>query len=277
MTGRMKLCIGLLVPGLALVAGGLWFLFNPLATDNPDSPVGCQWWAVSINGTEVGDNIYVSMYLHNDGSIRGNTGCNQYGGSYSINAKNIDIFNSDDGFVTNLGCAEEALNKQEDVYLDCLHNATSYSMTGSYMELHDASGHTLVLFERRPEYPMDPDNLIGTSWQLARINGVPVTELQAATLIFDDTGNSGRGEGRGYSAFYGYEFSYEASGDDIIVTGSRGWRTEEIPKEFRVDAGIRFRMTVAVVTYHLTVDLLELYFTPDFTFTFEPLEKSGGG
>ena len=124
---------------------------------------------------------------------------------------------------------------------------------------------------------MDPADLIGTGWQLSRINGESITELQSVTLIFDDTGNSGRGEGRGYSAYFGYEFSYQANGDDIVVTGSRSWRTEEIPREFRQDAGIRFRMIVSVATYHFAPDSLELSFTPDVTFTFKPLEKSERG
>jgi len=272
----MKLYTGLLVAGIILVGGGLWLLFNQSVASDSDSPIGSQWWAVSINGSEVIGNTYVNLYLHNDGSVRGSSGCNMYGGSYSLNPPNIKIFDGDDGFVTSMGCAEDIL-EQEDIFLDCLHNAASYSVIGSYMELHDASGKTLILFERRPEYPMDPDELIGTSWQLARINGVPVTELQAVTLIFDDTGNSGRGEGRGYSAFFGYEFSYQANGDDIIVTGTRSWRTAEIPRELREDAGIRFRMVPAVFTYRLAADLLELSYTPDLTFTFEPLEDSDGG
>ena len=231
MTGRMKLYTGLIVPVIILLAGGLWFLFNPPVADNTDSPVGSQWWAVSINGSEVIDNTYLSLYLHTDGSVRGNTGCNHYGGSYSVNTTNMKIFSGDDGFKTNLGCAEEVINKQEDIYLDGLRNATSYYIIGNFMELRDSSNNTLIIFERRPEYPMDPADLIGTGWQLARINGESITELQSVTLIFDDTGNSGRGEGRGYSAYFGYEFSYQANGDDIVVTGSRSWRTEEIPRE----------------------------------------------
>jgi heat shock protein HslJ len=278
MTGKKKLYIVVLVLGIILVAVGLWFLFNPLTADNADSPACALWRAVSINGSDVIGGTYVTLYLHYDGSFQGYTGCNMFGGSYSLNAPNkIKLFDGEGGFIHQIGCAEDII-EQEKTYLDCLRNAVSYSMIGSYTELHDVSGQTLVLFKRSPAYPMDPADLIGTSWQLVRKNGVTVTKSQSAILIFDETGSSGRSSGKGYGGFYiHHEFSYEACGDIIMVTGGRSRRGDEIPPELIEDTAVYFRMPVGAFTYHLTQNSLELYVTPDLTYTFIPLESKNGG
>ena len=265
MTGKMKLYIGLLVPGLALVAGGLWFIFNPPTADNTDSPVGCQWWAVSINGSEVIDHTTVSLYLHNDGSVWGHSGCNENYGHYSVDSTSINMYVGR----TMMRCDEEIM-KQEHTYLDCIRNTASYSVNGTIMEFYDASKHTLLVFERRPEYLMNPDDLIGTSWHLFSVDGEQVGEEEWGTLTFDEDGVSLHGLDRTTT----YEYSYEADGDGIVFT-SISVRTIRKPSgEFVFGPPSAIDYISPVVNYRLIDDRLEMYTERRITLTFKPCQPS---
>jgi heat shock protein HslJ len=264
MSNKMKIYIGLLVLGLAMIGGGLWFLFNPPAADNADSPVGCQWWAASINGSEVINHTIVSLYLRYDGSVQGSSGCNYYYGRYSVNATSINMSVGK----TLMRCDEDIL-KQEDIYLDCLRVTTFYSVNGTLMEFYDASKHTLLVFERRPEYPMNPDDLIGTGWRLLSINGEQVTEEESGTLIFDEDGVSLHGLDRTST----YEYSYEAEGDTIVFTSISGGRIREPSGEFAHGQPSAIAYISPIVSYRLIDGQLEIYTERRITLVFKPYES----
>ncbi len=272
MTRKMKIFIGLLVLGLAMVAGGLWFLFNSLVVDNADKLAGSQWKLVSINDSGLVEDMYISLYFHNDGSFWGYSGCNTYEGSYSANASDMRI---SDGSATEIGC-DEAINRQGKTFQNYLWNAASYSIENNYLKIYDPTNQQPLVFEKIPELTMDPADLAGTSWQLEKINGVTITENQSATLVFYDSGNSGGGSFKGYSGSYDYDFSYEAYGDSIKVTGESGYRTALIPRELRQDAGSYFPGMRLVGNYRLTSDELELYTAREETMVFKPYEFSFG-
>lgn len=65
MTGKIKLYIGLLVLGVALIGGGLWFLVNaPPAIDIPE---GSAVIAMDVNRIMAGE--FNHLYIYADGSI----------------------------------------------------------------------------------------------------------------------------------------------------------------------------------------------------------------
>ncbi len=250
--------------GLALVSGGLWFLFNTPVTDDADSPVGCQWWAASINGSEVIDHTIVSLYLSDDGSVRGSAGCNYYYGHYSADAASINMSVG----TTLMSCADEVL-EQEDAYLDCLRSSVSYSVNGTIMEFYDASNQTILVFERRPEYPEDPDDLIGTGWRLVSVGGERVGEEEWCTLVFDKDGVSLHGLDRTTA----YEYSYEGRGDTILFTSVRVERVREPSGEFAHGRPSFIRYIAPIVSYRLIDSRLEMYTERKITLVFEPLES----
>ncbi|MDP2730976.1 MAG: META domain-containing protein [Dehalococcoidales bacterium] len=265
MIGKMKIYLGLLVLGLFMVVGGLWFLFNPLTVDNSAKLLGSQWKLVSINDSGLVEGTYISLYFRPEGRVWGYSGLNYYEGNYTANASAIRF----EVGSTDLGHSNQSIVEQENIYEDCLWNAVSYSMDDNYLKIYGADNQ--LVFERRPEYRMDPADLAGTSWQLVALDGATITESQFATLIFDNNESSGRGTFRAYAGVYDYEFSYQAYGDDIIVTDDRVHRTEEIPRELRVDAGRYFTGMWVVGNYRLAADLLELYTSGGKTMTFKPV------
>ena len=65
MTGKMKLYIGLLVLGLVLLGGGLWFLFNPVPVI--DIPEGTPVIVMDITYTMRGEASYLGIF--EDGAV----------------------------------------------------------------------------------------------------------------------------------------------------------------------------------------------------------------
>jgi heat shock protein HslJ len=61
----------------------------------------------------------------------------------------------------------------------------------------------------REEFPMDPQDLVGTVWQLLSLNGRQPVGGSEITIVFSE------GEIRGNAGCRGYSGAYRASGDDI--------------------------------------------------------------
>ena len=75
----------------------------------------------------------------------GNSGCNSYGGSYTVagNTLTISEINS-----TMRACAEQALNDQEAEYYQALQAVAAYELANDQLTLKDASGAVLLIFTR---------------------------------------------------------------------------------------------------------------------------------
>jgi heat shock protein HslJ len=235
--------------------------------DYKDELIWSQWWAVSVNGSDIIDGRIISLYLRYDGTVLGTSGCNIYSGHYSVKGKFIRF---SAGTSTNVGCDEEIL-RQEDTYIDCLRNADSYSVDGNNMTIYDNSGQTLLVFERRPEYPLNPDDLIGTSWRLYSVDGEQVREEETGTLVFDEDGVSLHG----LDSVTKYEYSYEARGDDIVFTSIKGERIRKPSGEFAHGRPSAISYISPIISYRLINGQLEIYTEGKMTLVFELLESSG--
>ncbi|MFA5014962.1 MAG: META domain-containing protein [Actinomycetota bacterium] len=143
--------------------------------------------------------------------------------------------------------------EQENIYTRSLANTASYCVTGDQLEIYSADKQKLLIFKRKPEYPMNPADLVGTSWQLIYINGDQVTEGLSIMLTFNS-----KSEASGRAGCFDYELPYEASGDDIRW-GMKTERNGELPQELEFQA---LRYTDSIIwasNYRLTTDGLEIY------------------
>ena len=111
----------------------------------------------------------------------------------------------------------------------CLYSLTLI-VTGEQLEIYSSDKQKLLIFERKPEYPMNPADLVGTSWQLISINGDQVIEGLSIMLTFDSDS-----EASGRAGCFDYELPYEASGDDIRW-GMKTERNGELPQELEFQA-----------------------------------------
>jgi heat shock protein HslJ len=235
-------------------------------TPPDETPVelnGTQWALHSINGSELIEGSHISLYFR-DGSFWGSAGCNIYGADYSTEAPDILIIL--EGSVTTMGClSPEGVMEQEAAYLDALFSATFYHVTGEQLEIGDSTNQSLLVFDRKPEYPMEPADLVGTSWLLVSMDGESVTEGLSITLSFDSDSVAS-----GSAGCFDYELSYEASGDDIRW-GMRTSRDGELSPELEIEALQYTDSIMWAANYRLAEGRLEIFTARGETLVYEPL------
>ena len=230
---------------------------------------GTQWSLIEINGKGLIEGSYISLYFHN-GSVEGSAGCNTYGVDYSTEEPNI-LKIPMPGMTEEACSSPEGVLEQEQEYVNTLSSAAFYSISDNKLEIYGPGNKKLLVFERIPEYPMDPADLVGTSWQLISMNGDPVIEGLSVTLYFDSDS-----EASGHAGCFDYVLPYTASGDDIRW-GMSTRRDGELPQELENQA-LRYTASVMWVSnYRLTPGMLELYTSKGDTLVYEPLESSDGG
>lgn len=233
-----------------------------LTNEPPIELDGSQWSLHSIDGSELVEGSHISIYFR-DGSFWGNAGCNSYGGDYSTEAPDILIVSG--CAMTEMACSSpEGVMEQESAYLDSLCDAAFYHVTAEQLEISDSANQRL-LFERKPEYPMEPADLVGTSWLLVSMDGDGVTEGLSITLSFDSDSVAS-----GSAGCFDYELNYEASGDDIRW-GMSTSRNGELSPELEHEALQYTDSIMWGANYRLAEGRLEIFTARGETLVFEPL------
>lgn len=108
-------------------------------------PTGVEWKLVEINGKPAlaGSNVTLTF---EDGKGGGKGGCNSYGGSYRIQGGSLSF---SDLFQTEMACMDPAgVMDQETEYLQTLGQAAGYQISGERLELKNAAGETVLVFQK---------------------------------------------------------------------------------------------------------------------------------
>ena len=169
---------------------------------------GTEWVLASLNGRSPLPNTRLTLTFTED-KASGFSGCNWYGGDYTASetgSLTIPQFAS-----TERDCPEiEGAVAQEISFQEALLTAASYHLQTDRLEINNAAGDTILVFERKAQFDMDPADLVGTAWQLSAWDDrdlLPDTEI---TLIFDDAETMS-----GFAGCRHYNGRYTATGDDI--------------------------------------------------------------
>ena len=109
----------------------------------PDDLVNINWTAESIFDRDA-KAATSTMIINADGTVNGNTACNNYRGSVERDGNSISF-----GMLaaTRMMC-EPAVSGQETVFLEALGEARSWSRAGSQLNLLDENGATILRFGR---------------------------------------------------------------------------------------------------------------------------------
>src|SRR5262245_18266672 len=107
----------------------------------PPATVEGPWYVTGYNnGAEAVVSPVIgaepSISFHPDGTVEGFGGCNSFGGGYSVDGDSIAIGPLHS---TLIACSDE-INTQEVQFLTALDAATTWSLSGSTLELRDDSG-----------------------------------------------------------------------------------------------------------------------------------------
>ncbi|MEI6293036.1 MAG: META domain-containing protein [Methanomicrobiales archaeon] len=181
------------------------------------------WHLISYdNGNSlvsVADGSEITLKFNEDGSIGGSGGINLYFGSYTQTGNMVKF-----GTIgSTMMAGPEPLMDQESTFFLLIDSARAFHNAGSTLELSDATGRVLLMFEA--DNPGKTNNsggkspamvLPGTKWQLLSysLNNAVVsgTDVSTITLIFDDAGNlSGFG---GVNRYFG---SFNQEGNAIAI------------------------------------------------------------
>lgn len=183
---------------------------TPTGGTSAPSLEGSEWLLVSLNGQSLvqGTNITLAFA---DGGAGGYAGCNHYGGSYT--ATDQDGFTMAEIAITEMYCMEpDGVMDQEAAYIKALMGAAAYRAADGRLEIDNAAGEMVLVFEPRVELTMDPADLVGSEWQLVSWNGERPLEGARITLAFD------RESFNGHAGCRGYRGRYEAEGDGLRIT-----------------------------------------------------------
>lgn len=163
---------------------------NAPAPANP-MPEGTRWVLTGYlaNGTFLqppGGNP-VTLEIGHDGRITGSAGCNHYFAPYEMKDRKITIGPAGS---TLMFCSGPGVMEQESTYLALLGRATSVTTGTGTLSFSDATGTTILSFERM--VPPPPVPLSGTNWTLDSLHaGGAVSSVIAGTTItavFDEQG-----------------------------------------------------------------------------------------
>ena len=131
---------------IANAAGEVVLTFKAVA---PTSLVGTSWIGTMYNtGTQAVTNVMegttITAVFAEDGKLNGSAGCNTYMSSYTLDGQNITI---QPLATTRKMCLEPAgVMEQEAAFVKMLPQATTYTISGSNLELRTAEGALIASF-----------------------------------------------------------------------------------------------------------------------------------
>ncbi|MDV6374148.1 META domain-containing protein [Deinococcus arenicola] len=99
--------------------------------------LNATWRLVGAQGEEP-----LTLTFGADGRVNGNTGCNLFMGEYRVTDAGLSFGALG---MTRRACAEEALGKQEQTFVQDLSEVTGYEVAGSTLKLTTTSGKVLEL------------------------------------------------------------------------------------------------------------------------------------
>ena len=100
-----------------------------------------SWTLTGLNGSSPIAGTTVTAQFA-DGQVSGQSGCNQFGGSYDASGDSLTVSAL---FMTEMACLDpEGAMDQESTYLDLLGRAARYQIDGSQLVITTGSGETLT-------------------------------------------------------------------------------------------------------------------------------------
>jgi heat shock protein HslJ len=180
------------------------------STENAIELDSTRWKLQNLENQQVLPGTTITLEFK-DGQMKGSAGCNSYGAEYSIQVRNGITFGS---IARNLeACIEpEGVMEQEEQYLRALWTITSYRLEEDRLTLLDEHDKALLQYERRPEFQVNPDDLVGRTWQLVSATGFDEESLSDFTIRFDGSEFSGTTACRDYAG------NYQTSDDHLNIT-----------------------------------------------------------
>jgi heat shock protein HslJ len=129
---RNSIILSLLCIALLSACG----ISNPFGNDPLD---GTSWELVSIRENPPSKGSHITISFEN-GQVRGNSGCNTYGGEYTVRGDRIEFGVLE---TTLMACADPALMEQESMFTRFLGEAGEFEILDEHLRVYTAGGEEL--------------------------------------------------------------------------------------------------------------------------------------
>jgi heat shock protein HslJ len=107
---------------------------------------GTKWKLATLTGkAPVTSDNSITLNFDPNNQISGNSGCNSYGGEYSLSNSALSFSKV---FSTLMACADQAVNDQEAAFHQALSTVTTFEISNGQLNLKDASGAVLLSFSK---------------------------------------------------------------------------------------------------------------------------------
>ncbi len=106
---------------------------------------GTEWSLISMDGEATLQGHPVTLYFR--GETGGSAGCNSYGGKYEVDGNSLRFPEGISS--TAMACASEDAMNQETEFLRALQQTETYRIAGDRLELMDARGQLILVFEKK--------------------------------------------------------------------------------------------------------------------------------
>ncbi|MCA9910775.1 MAG: META domain-containing protein, partial [Anaerolineae bacterium] len=164
---------------------------NEIPSDSEGNPlVGTSWQltAMGPNGTEtsvVADST-VTLEFSADGQAGGNTGCNSFGGDYTVDGETITF---GELVSTLMACADIDVMNQEQQYLAALNSADRFAVNGDQLTIWYDNDSSVLTFRTKTTATPIPTEAASTATP-----AIPATPLPTMTPEATAAGNGDPGD-----------------------------------------------------------------------------------
>jgi heat shock protein HslJ len=139
---RKMLILGILCITLLSACG----IPNPFGNDPLD---GTSWELVSIGENPPVKKSHITISFEN-GQVRGNSGCNTYGGEYKVRGDRIEFGVLE---TTLMACADPALMELESMFTRFLGETEQFEIVDEQLRVYNAEGEALIFIPVQNSYP----------------------------------------------------------------------------------------------------------------------------
>ncbi|HSN78540.1 MAG TPA: META domain-containing protein, partial [Anaerolineae bacterium] len=184
---------------------------EPAETAEPEVSLEGPTWQLTAyinqDGAQATAEVETTISFQ-DGQAGGNAGCNNFFASYTVEGDQLTIGQAGS---TMMVCPEPAMS-QEQAFLANLSQVASYEITGTGLQLFDAAGQIILVFELQV-----PSPLTGIEWQAISFNNglggvTSVISGTQITAVFDEDGTLA-----GSAGCNRYTAAYTVDGDQISI------------------------------------------------------------
>ena len=128
---------------LPVMVGAVTVLALACASEE-EALAGTSWTLLSVGASPAIGNVDVEF--SEQSAMSGWTGCNSYGGKYSVSGPSFTV---EEFFSTEAGCPNRDMFMQESLYTDLLGDAERFAIIGSQLIITSSDGQTITFALRQ--------------------------------------------------------------------------------------------------------------------------------